>query len=261
MGRLYRPCVGIMLFNRESNVLVAQRLDTPGNAWQMPQGGIDRGETPLRAARREMREEIGTDRATLLAESARWLRYDLPDDLARTLWGGRFCGQEQKWFAFVHATLYRILGSNRDIEDLVQDTVLEVFRSLERYRGEARLVSWISRITTRVAFAYISRRKPVSAQLESVPDPASNDPSADSQVAAREAARRLYGVLDGRLKDVPYLAGEYSIADMATYPWVARHEWHKVDLADFANVKRWYDAIGARPAAAKGMAVPPPPPG
>lgn len=96
----------------------------------------------------------------------------------------------------VHATLYRILGSNRDIEDLIQDTFLEVFRSIGRYRGEARLVSWISRITTRVAFAYISRRKPAAAPLEAVPDTAGDDPSADRQVAAREAARRLYAVLD-----------------------------------------------------------------
>ena len=70
--------------------------------------------------------------------------------------------------------------------------------------------------------------------------------------------RRLYGVLDARLKETPYLAGEYSIADIATYPWVARHEWHMVDLKAFPAVKRWYDAIGARPAVAKGMAVPPP---
>jgi GSH-dependent disulfide-bond oxidoreductase len=55
---------------------------------------------------------------------------------------------------------------------------------------------------------------------------------------------------------VPYLAGDYSIADIATFPWVARHEWHKVDLADFAAVKRWYDAIAARPAVARGMAIP-----
>ncbi|HEX5611510.1 MAG TPA: glutathione S-transferase N-terminal domain-containing protein [Burkholderiales bacterium] len=68
--------------------------------------------------------------------------------------------------------------------------------------------------------------------------------------------RRLYGVLDRRLGEAPFLAGEYSIADMATYPWVARHEWHKVDLADFPQVKRWFDAIGARPAVARGMAVP-----
>jgi GSH-dependent disulfide-bond oxidoreductase len=71
----------------------------------------------------------------------------------------------------------------------------------------------------------------------------------------KEAAR-LYGVLDGRLAKTPYLAGEYSIADIATYPWVARHEWHKVDLAQYPNVARWYEAIGRRPPVQRGMAVP-----
>ncbi len=69
--------------------------------------------------------------------------------------------------------------------------------------------------------------------------------------------RRLYGVLNDHLKDYAYLAGEYSIADIATYPWVSRHEWHKVDLNDFPGVKRWFDAISARPAVQKGMNVPP----
>ena len=68
--------------------------------------------------------------------------------------------------------------------------------------------------------------------------------------------RRLYAVLDQRLADTPFLATEYSIADIATYPWVARHDWHKVDLAEFPNVKRWYDTIGRRPAVVRGMAVP-----
>lgn len=67
---------------------------------------------------------------------------------------------------------------------------------------------------------------------------------------------RLYGVLDKRLGEAQYLAGEYSIADIATYPWVARYEWHKTDLASFPNVKRWFDAISARPAVKRGMAVP-----
>jgi len=67
---------------------------------------------------------------------------------------------------------------------------------------------------------------------------------------------RLYGVLDQRLGEVAYLADEYSIADMATYPWVARHEWQKIDLADYPNVRRWHEAIGARPAVQRGMAVP-----
>lgn len=68
--------------------------------------------------------------------------------------------------------------------------------------------------------------------------------------------QRLYGVLDARLKDREHLAGEYSIADIATYPWVARHEWHKARLEDFPNVKRWFDALSARPAVDRGMKIP-----
>jgi len=70
-------------------------------------------------------------------------------------------------------------------------------------------------------------------------------------------ARRLYGVMDRRLADSAYLAGpDYTIADIATYPWVARHEWHGVSLTDFPHVKRWAELLAARPAVAKGMAVP-----
>ena len=68
--------------------------------------------------------------------------------------------------------------------------------------------------------------------------------------------RRLYGVMNARLGQVPYLATDYSIADIATYPWVSRYEWHQVDLAEFPNVKRWFDAISARPAVQRGMKVP-----
>jgi GST-like protein len=74
-----------------------------------------------------------------------------------------------------------------------------------------------------------------------------------------DETRRLYGVLQKRLSQAEYLADEYSIADIATFPWVARFEWHKVDLADFPAVKRWFDVIAARPAVQKGMAVPTPP--
>jgi len=68
--------------------------------------------------------------------------------------------------------------------------------------------------------------------------------------------RRLYGVLNDRLKDREFLADGYSVADIATYPWVARYEWHKTDLHDFPHVKRWFDAISARPAVQRGMKVP-----
>ena len=97
----YRPCVGIFLLNRDREVFVGQRLDTPGEAWQMPQGGIDPGEDTLAAGLREMREEIGTDKARLLRESAVWRSYDLPPGIARRLWGGRYRGQTQKWLAFL----------------------------------------------------------------------------------------------------------------------------------------------------------------
>lgn len=69
-------------------------------------------------------------------------------------------------------------------------------------------------------------------------------------------SRRIYGVMDKRLAEQKYLAGDYSIADMACFPWIARHEWQQIDLAEFPNLKRWYDELAARPAVAKGMAVP-----
>jgi GST-like protein len=69
-------------------------------------------------------------------------------------------------------------------------------------------------------------------------------------------AKRLYGVMDARLKASRFFAETYSIADMAIYPWVARHEWHRVELAQYPSVKRWYDEVGARPAVVRGMAVP-----
>jgi len=70
-------------------------------------------------------------------------------------------------------------------------------------------------------------------------------------------AKRLYGVMDRHLEGRAFLAaGEYTIADIATYPWIARHEWHRVDLAEFPNVKRWFDTLSRRPAVARGMAVP-----
>ena len=72
----------------------------------------------------------------------------------------------------------------------------------------------------------------------------------------KDEARRLYGVMNTRLAEVEYLGGEYSVADIASYPWAARHEWHQVDLAEFPHVLRWYEAIGARPPVQRGMKVP-----
>lgn len=106
----YRRGVGIALFNPKGLVFIAQRIDNPGPAWQMPQGGIDKNEDPLDAAWREMHEETGVKSAELIAESKDWLRYDLPADLATKLWKGRYRGQEQKWFAF------RFTGKDSEID-------------------------------------------------------------------------------------------------------------------------------------------------
>ena len=105
----YRPGVGIMLLDRSNRVFVGRRIDTPGENWQMPQGGIDRGEAPRQAALRELKEEVGTDKAEFLAETKAWLRYDVPSEVAGRLWRGRYRGQMQRWYAM------RFTGSDRDI--------------------------------------------------------------------------------------------------------------------------------------------------
>jgi putative (di)nucleoside polyphosphate hydrolase len=105
----YRPCVGIMLLNRAGEVFVGKRLDQTVEGWQMPQGGIDEGETPEQAARRELLEEVGTDKAEILAEMQDWITYDLPPHLVGIAFHGRYKGQRQKWFAL------RFTGSEGDI--------------------------------------------------------------------------------------------------------------------------------------------------
>ena len=101
----YRPCVGLAVFNREGLVFLGRRKIGPetGNlpqAWQMPQGGIDPGESPLEAAVRELYEETNIRTVSLLGEADEWFCYDLPAPLAGQAWRGRYRGQTQRWFAF-----------------------------------------------------------------------------------------------------------------------------------------------------------------
>ena len=107
----YRPCVGVMLVNAEGHVFVGQRRDRDQDAWQMPQGGVDPGETPREAALRELEEETGISRDLVMveAETEGWLPYDLPHDVVPKIWKGRFRGQEQKW------DLMRFLGRDDQI--------------------------------------------------------------------------------------------------------------------------------------------------
>lgn len=114
--RGYRSGVGMMVLNRDGLAWLGRRVASPAEAegpgkwWQMPQGGVDAGEDPARAALRELAEETGITTARIIAETSEWLRYDLPVELRDRAWGGRYRGQKQKWFAL------RFLGRDDEID-------------------------------------------------------------------------------------------------------------------------------------------------
>ena len=90
--------VGIVLLNKKNKVFVGKRIDNPENFWQMPQGGVDQNENLLQAAKRELEEETGIKSVELVKELKQWLQYDLPKNLLGKIWGGKYRGQNQKWF-------------------------------------------------------------------------------------------------------------------------------------------------------------------
>jgi putative (di)nucleoside polyphosphate hydrolase len=141
----YRQCVGIMLLNGGGHVLVARRADMPATpAWQMPQGGINPGETPRQAALRELEEEIGTAKAQILAESRDWMTYDFPGRLASRMWDGRYRGQRQKWF------LMRFTGSDADIDVATEHPEFDDWRWVEPEQLPALIVAFKRRIYVEV---------------------------------------------------------------------------------------------------------------
>ena len=111
----YRPCAGMMVLNRTGFVFIGRRVDGPEHVdvthvWQMPQGGIDRGEDPWPAALRELREETNIRSVQRLGEIAEWLNYDIPRELVGHAWNGQYRGQKQKWFAL------RFIGDESEID-------------------------------------------------------------------------------------------------------------------------------------------------
>ena len=122
----YRLGVGMMILNAENKILVAQRLDTKGPSWQMPQGGISLYEDTDQAMLRELEEEIGTRKVEILIKSKTWYKYDLPSGLAEHLWGGRYKGQRQIWYVL------RFKGEDKDI-------------NVHTYHAEFRDWKWVNK--------------------------------------------------------------------------------------------------------------------
>lgn len=130
----YRRGVGLVLVNREGKIFLGERRGPMLNAWQMPQGGIDPGETPAEAAHRELAEEVGTDRVTLLEETPAWYAYELPRSIAPRVWKGRYRGQAQKWF------LFRFEGADSDIDLEAHDPEFSAWRWASR--DEVLAAAW-----------------------------------------------------------------------------------------------------------------------
>ena len=104
-----RKGVGVVLLNKNNQIFVARRIDNPKDFWQMPQGGIDKGETPLEAAYRELKEETSITSVKIIQEIKDEITYNLPDNLLGIIWKGKYKGQTQKWLVM------KFLGDDKEI--------------------------------------------------------------------------------------------------------------------------------------------------
>lgn len=151
----YRPCVGIMLFNKRGHVFVGKRIDQTIEGWQMPQGGIDKGESLREAALRELEEEIGTRNVEILREHPEWLNYDLPRRLVGLSLGGKYRGQTQKWFAM------RFLGDDSEINLATDDPEFSAWQWLRIEELPRRIVPFKRDTYANVIEAFRDLAKPV----------------------------------------------------------------------------------------------------
>ncbi len=149
----YRPCVGIMLVNTRGHVFVGQRIDRDTDAWQMPQGGVDKGEKTRDAALRELWEETGVTEklVTIEAETRGLIPYDLPADLVPKIWGGKYRGQEQKWF------LMRFHGADDQVNIATKHPEFSEWKWLPKDQLVANIVPFKQEVYTKVLAEFESK--------------------------------------------------------------------------------------------------------
>jgi putative (di)nucleoside polyphosphate hydrolase len=146
---MYRPCVGIMLINHQGLVFVGQRLgSSEGGGWQMPQGGIDKGEEPLEAAYRELEEETGVTSVSLLKISDVWYPYNLPDN--NNSFKGKYRGQTQKWVAF------RFDGEDTEINLDVKHPEFEAWKWVAREELPSLIIPFKREVYEKVVAEFTS---------------------------------------------------------------------------------------------------------
>ena len=149
-GLPYRPCAGVVLMNADGRVFAGHRIDNPADAWQMPQGGIDKGEDPRTGALRELHEETGipADLCEVVAETPDWVRYDLPPDLVGTVWKGKYGGQTQKWY------LVRFKGSDDQVNIATEHREFDAWRWLTPAEISAKIVPFKRSVYDQVFAAF-----------------------------------------------------------------------------------------------------------
>ena len=144
LERPYRPCVGIMLINRKNLVLIAQRIDQVAEAWQMPQGGVNKNEDYLEAAKRELVEETNIKSVKLIKKLDSWLEYELPKKLLGKIWKGKYRGQKQKWF------IMKFLGNDNEINIKTENPEFLEWKWIESFKLPNIVVNFKIDIYTRL---------------------------------------------------------------------------------------------------------------
>ncbi|MGY9059183.1 MAG: RNA pyrophosphohydrolase [Candidatus Puniceispirillales bacterium] len=149
LKRPYRPCVGLMVFNKNGQVFCGQRIDNKAEAWQLPQGGIDEGETPIEAGFRELKEETSIVNVQYVCDYPDWLNYEIPLPLADTLWNGKYRGQVQRWL------LFYFIGKNSEININTKNPEFKTWEWINPNQLPLRAISFKKEVYVKITKAFI----------------------------------------------------------------------------------------------------------